>query len=170
MSEPPVELVVAVAANGVIGAEGDMPWRLSTDLRRFKEITMGGVLVMGRRTFDSIGRPLPGRTTVVVTRDRTWAHEGVHVAHGVEEALDLARTLAGEDGVFVVGGGEIYRQAMPFVTRAHITTVHAEPAGDTRFEGADGAGWRTLFSERIEAGERDDFATTYTIRERVPAT
>lgn len=125
----PITIVAAVARNGVIGRDGGLPWHLPEDLRRFKEMTMGGTLVMGRKTYESIGRPLPGRTTVVVTRRPDWAAEGVLTAGSLEEAL----ALAGEGDVFVVGGAGVFRQALEVADALEITEVDAEPEGDTYF-------------------------------------
>ncbi|HEY5150661.1 MAG TPA: dihydrofolate reductase, partial [Mycobacterium sp.] len=113
-----VTLVAAVARNGVIGADGGLPWHLPDDLRRFKALTMGHTMIMGRRTFESIGRALPGRVSIVVTRDAGWTAPGVTVAHSVEEALALAGPDAAADAeVMVVGGGEIYRQTLELADR-----------------------------------------------------
>lgn len=125
----PVTIVAAVARNGVIGRDGDLPWHLPEDLRHFKELTMGGTLVMGRKTYESIGRPLPGRRTVVVTRQPDWSAEGVETASSLEDAL----ARAGDGDVFVVGGGEIYRQALERADVLEITEVHTEPDGDVFF-------------------------------------
>ncbi len=125
-----VTLVAAVDRVGVIGADGAMPWHLPEDLRHFKATTMGHPMVMGRKTFDSIGRPLPGRRTIVVTRNRHWQHADVETAHSFDEALALAGPA---DEVFVVGGGEIYAQALPFAHRMILTEIDTEVAGDTRF-------------------------------------
>jgi dihydrofolate reductase len=123
-------LVAAMGANRVIGRDGDMPWHFSEDLKHFKRTTIGGVMIMGRRTFDSIGRPLPGRRSIVITRSTEWSHDGVEVAHSLDEAL----TLAGSDApVFVVGGGEIYAQALPLATRLVLTEIDDAPDGDTFF-------------------------------------
>ncbi len=130
----PVTLIAAVADNGVIGRGGDVPWHLPQDWRLFKERTMGGVLVMGRRTYESIGRPLPGRTTVVVTRDRGWTADGVLVAHGVGEALELARGL-GE--VYVAGGAGIYADTLGVADMLLLSRVHGAPDGDTWWPGAE---------------------------------
>lgn len=124
-----VTIVAAVAHNRVIGRDGDLPWHLPGDLRRFKELTMGGSLVMGRKTYESIGRPLPGRQTVVVTRQADWSTEGVETAGSLEEALETAV----EGDVFVVGGGEIYRRAMDVADALEITEVDGEPEGDVYF-------------------------------------
>jgi dihydrofolate reductase len=132
--------IAAVARNGVIGAGRDIPWRISEDLRRFKRLTMGQVVIMGRRTFDSIGRPLPGRTTFVITRDRMWRGEGVRAVPFVDEAIRLARDLDPE-AVFVAGGGQIYRAAWDHLDRLEITEVELEPAGDVSFPPIPAAEW-----------------------------
>ena len=132
-------LIAAVARNGTIGADGGLPWHLPADLQRFKALTMGHPMVMGRRTFDSIGRALPGRRTIVVTRDPDWSAPGVEVAHSVDEAIDLALTAATAssraDRCMVVGGGEIYRQTIDRADRLELTHVDADVVGDTRFPG-----------------------------------
>jgi dihydrofolate reductase len=142
-----IAIVAAVARNGVIGARGGMPWHLPDDLRLFKETTLGHVLVMGRRTYESIGRPLPGRTTVVVTRKHDWSpgDDEVLVAHDVEEALARARSL--DDRVFVVGGGEVYAAALPHADSLVITFVEQEPEGDTTFPPVDWSQWRETSRE-----------------------
>jgi len=137
-----VTLVAAVAANGVIGHDGGLPWQLPGDLPRVKQLTMGHVLVMGRRTYDSIGRPLPGRTTVVVTRQPDWAVEGVRTASSVEQALETARQI--DDEVFVLGGAEIYAGAMPYVDRMVVSHVEQEPTGDRFFPEVDWSAWREV--------------------------
>ncbi|GAA3607878.1 dihydrofolate reductase [Microlunatus ginsengisoli] len=131
--------IAAVARNGVIGADGDIPWRVPEDWARFKRLTMGRPLVMGRKTFDSIGRPLPGRTTYVVTRDRRWRGDGVRTFPTVGEAVDAARAeVDGSSGsepavVWVAGGGEVYRAAWDRLDRLEITEVDAAPDGDATF-------------------------------------
>ncbi|PRY63632.1 dihydrofolate reductase [Knoellia remsis] len=155
-----VSLIAAVGRNGVIGAEGGMPWHLPEDFRFFKRTTMGHPMVMGRKTFESIGRVLPGRRTIVVTRQADWRHADVETAHSFAEGLDLAGP--GEE-VFVVGGGEIYRQAMPFAHRLLITEVDQAPEGDATFPDIDPAQWHETARE-----EQDGFAwVTY---ERTAAT
>jgi dihydrofolate reductase len=133
-----VILIAAVGSNGVIGRDNDLPWRIREDLRHFKELTLGQTLVMGRKTYDSIGRPLPGRRTVVVTRQPDWAVDGVEVAHSLEAALELAD---GKD-VYVAGGGEIYRQALPYADRLELTEVDQSPTGDVTFPTFDRATWQ----------------------------
>ena len=121
-------MIVAAAENDVIGINGDLPWQLSADLRRFKRLTMGHHIIMGRKTFDSIGRLLPGRTTVIVTRQSDFECDGALIANSIEEAI----ALCGEDDLpFVTGGAEIYRLAIPFVSEIHLTRVHTEIDGDT---------------------------------------
>lgn len=139
-----VTLVAAVARNGVIGKDGGLPWHLPDDLRHFKAVTMGGVLVMGRKTYESIGRPLPGRTTVVVTRRPDWAAAGVLTAGSVSEALELGESL-GE--VFVVGGADIYRQTLDRADVLELTHVDGEPEGDTTFPQVDWSRWQATRRE-----------------------
>ena len=135
-----VTLVAAVAANGVIGDQGGMPWHLPEDLARFKSLTMGHTMIMGRRTFDSIGRALPGRSTVVVTRQPCWSAEGVIVARSVPEALEAAE----DDEVFVVGGAEVYRQTLEVADVLEITEIDQSPPGDTVFPELDWSEWQEV--------------------------
>jgi dihydrofolate reductase len=127
-----VSIVVAVAANGVIGRDGGLPWRLPADLRFFKRVTMGHHLIMGRKTWASIGRPLPGRTMVVLTRDPSAAFPGAAVAHALPEALALARA-AGDSEACVIGGAEVFAHALPLADRLYLTRVHADVEGDVYF-------------------------------------
>ncbi len=163
MSAPTLGLIAAVARNGVIGSGGALPWRLSSDLKHFKAATMGKALVMGRKTFQSIGGPLSGRTIVVVTRDRAFTAEGVSVARDVDEALTLAEAAAraaGADEIVVAGGGEIYAQTIGRASRLHLTEVDLAPSGDARFPPIDPAVWREVSRQKGERGPRDeaDFA------------
>ena len=135
----PVVLVAAVAANGVIGDRGSIPWHIPGEQAHFKAVTLGHTLVMGRATYDSIGRPLPGRTTVVLTRDPGWHAEGVLVASSFGQALRLADGLPGD--VMVVGGAQVYAEALPVADRQVITRVHLEPEGDTCYPAYDPAEW-----------------------------
>lgn len=165
-----VSILVARARNGVIGREGGMPWRLSSDLKRFKALTMGKPLVMGRKTLESLPGLLPGRPHVVITRNADFsAPEGVTVAASLEEGLQAAARLAEAAGVTevcVVGGGEIYRQALPLADRLHITHIEAEPDGDTTFPAVSPEDWVVEETIAVPAGERDDFATVYTVYRR----
>ena len=144
----PVTIVAAVARNGVIGVDGGLPWHLPEDLRRFKALTLGHVLVMGRKTYESIGGPLPGRTTVVVTRSADWdpgAGEVVRAA-GVQEAIRAARAI--DDDVFVVGGAQVYDAALPLTDRLELTLVDDEPQGDTTFPVVEWDDWVELRREQ----------------------
>jgi dihydrofolate reductase len=146
LNQPELVGIAAVARNGVIGADGDIPWRIPADWRRFKALTTGRTLVMGRKTYDSIGRPLPGRTTVVVTRDRGWRGEGVLTASSVEEAL--AQAVAREpETVWVAGGGEVYAATWARLDRLELTEVALEPTGSVRLPGVDPALWREAVRE-----------------------
>ncbi|HYO39829.1 MAG TPA: dihydrofolate reductase [Nocardioidaceae bacterium] len=142
---PRVVLVAAVADNGVIGRDGDLPWHLPEDLRHFKATTRGQVLLMGRRTFESIGRPLPERTTVVLTRDPDWSADGVHVVRSVEEAIEVARDR-GVD-LMVGGGTAVYEAALPHATSQLLTEVHQSPEGDTSYPDVDRSVWQETWRE-----------------------
>jgi dihydrofolate reductase len=138
--------IAAVARNGVIGADGDIPWRIPADWARFKRLTMGQVLIMGRKTWDSIGRALPGRTTFVVTRDKSWSGEGVYAVPSLEEAFRQA-AARNSGTIFVTGGGEIYRAAWDRLTGLEITEVDAEPEGDVTFPPIDPDLWSEVSRE-----------------------
>ncbi|WP_017935181.1 dihydrofolate reductase [Nocardioides sp. Iso805N] len=147
-----VVLVAAVADNGVIGNGPDIPWRIPGEQAEFKALTWGHTLLMGRTTFESIGRPLPGRSTIVLTRDRSWAHEGVQVAGDVDAALDLAAQLSGE--VMVAGGAQVYASAMPHATEQVLTRVHLTPEGDVRYPAYDEDEWRETARESHDLYDR----------------
>ena len=169
MSDIEIAVIAAVARNGVIGADGGMPWRLSTDLRRFKALTLGHPVVMGRGTFAAMGKPLPGRDNIVVTRNPDFAADGVEVAPSLESALDHAAAAAARssvDTVFVIGGGELYAAAMPRADRLHITHVEATPSGDTRFPAIDPATWQPVSEQETAVGEKDTAPTRYVIYRR----
>ena len=134
-----ISIIAAVARNGVIGHEGRMPWHLPEELAHFKAVTMGHALVMGRSTFESIGRVLPGRRTIVLTRDPAWQHPGVEAAHSFAEAVSLAGPA---DEVFVAGGAQVYAEALPYAHRMVLTEIDAEPEGDTWFPAWPRADWR----------------------------
>ena len=168
-----IVFVVAVAENGVIGANGAMPWRLRSDMKHFKAVTMGRPVVMGRKTFVSIGRPLPGRTNIVVTHDAGFRADGVVVTHSFSDAKAIAtgdalRRFATE--IAIIGGAEIYAQWMARADRLEITEVHARPDGDTRFATIDAADWEEVARVRNPAGPDDsaDFSyVTYRRRSRI---
>jgi len=150
-----VAIIVAVAENGVIGRDNALPWRLPGDLRHFKRITMGKPVIMGRKTWESIGRPLPGRTNIVISRNPAFAAEGAKVVTSLEEALALAGRIADRAGeAVVIGGAEIYRAALPQADRLYITEVHAEVEGDARLPAIDWNQWREA-SREYHAGEPD---------------
>ena len=150
-----VIVIAAVARNGVIGRGNDLVWRDRDDLQRFKRLTLGHALVMGRRTYDSIGRPLPGRDTIVVTRQPDWSAAGVAVAHSVEQALELA----GKGDAYVAGGGEIYRLTLPVADRLELTEIEADLDGDVRFPAYDPSHWRETARE-----QRDGYAWVTSVR------
>ena len=166
-----IAIYVAIAENGVIGSKGGLPWRLSTDLKRFKAGTMGKPIVMGRKTWESFPkRPMPGRLNVVVTRDNTYRAEGAETAPSLQDAIALAkvraRCMSVADEICVIGGGEIYRQALPLADRLHVTHVLASVDGDTVFPTIDPAVWRLASSEDVPPGEKDSHATRYAVYER----
>lgn len=167
LKTPEVVIVAAVASNGVIGREGDMPWKLSSDLKRFKAITMGKPVVMGRKTFDSIGKPLPGRPNIVISRSQALI-DGVVVTPGLAAALEKAASLVPENDpeICVIGGGEIYRQAIERADRLEITHVEGEVEGDTVFPDIDPAVWTLESEERIDAGERDSHDMRFAVYRR----
>ncbi|MBB4953267.1 dihydrofolate reductase [Agrobacterium vitis] len=165
---PKVSIVVAVSQNGVIGRDGDMPWKLSTDLKRFKALTMGKPLVLGRKTFDSFGaRPLPGRPHIIVSRTAQIDMPSVETATSLEAALLRAKaeaTALGVDEVCVIGGGEIYAQALPLADILHVTHVEAEiDRGDTFFPAIDLQVFQIQSETQIPAGERDNYPTRYVV-------
>lgn len=173
MSRPTVSMVVAIARNGVIGRDGDLPWHQSSDLRRFKAITMGKPMLMGRKCFDSFGgRTLPGRPHVVITRNKNFSFEGVQAVYSFEEGMQKAEALAAETGadeICVIGGGEIYRLAMDIADILHITHIDADIEGDTVFPQIDPALWQGEEAGSLPAGEKDDYPVrfvTYTRREK----
>lgn len=145
-------LVAAVAKNGVIGNGPDIPWKIPGEQAEFKKLTMGHVLVMGRTTYESIGRPLPGRTTIVLTRDRSWSAEGVLVAHTFLDALDKAASYDGE--VIVVGGAQVYAEAMPLASEQIISEVPLEPEGDVFYPDFDRHQWLESDREYFDGYER----------------
>jgi dihydrofolate reductase len=162
-------LIAAVAENGVIGRDNGLPWRLKSDLAHFRAVTMGKPVVMGRKTFLSIGRPLPGRTTIVVSRDRAFAAPGVVVAPSLEAGLSVARGDAlrrGADCIFVVGGAELYAQAMPLAERLHITYVHRAVDGDTYFPAIDRGIWHETARDEHAAAAGDDSSFSFVIYQR----
>lgn len=146
--------MAAVARNGVIGNGPDIPWKLPGEQALFKALTMGHTLLMGRTTYDSIGRPLPGRTTIVLTRSPSWSADGVLVAHSIEEALDLADTLAAEAQVMVAGGAEVYAVALPHADQQVLSLVDLAPDGDAYYPAYEPADWLETARETYEGYDR----------------
>jgi dihydrofolate reductase len=162
--EPPlISVIVAMAQNGVIGRDNSLPWRLPEDLKRFRACTLGKPILMGRKTFDSIGGPLPGRTNLVLTRDRGWSARGVIVVHSVEEALAQARSSA---ELVAVGGAQIYRLVLPFARRIYLTHVHADVPGDITFPEFDSTQWADLECSSHPADEQHPYPLTFVTLQR----
>jgi len=165
-------LVVAAADNGVIGADGRLPWRLKTELAHFRKVTLGKPMVMGRKTFLSIGMPLKGRTNIVVSRDVDFARPGVLVAPSMELGLAAARGDAlrrGSGEIAVIGGADVYRQTLPLADRIVFTQVHMQAAGDTSFPAIDPQIWKEAGREAFAAGPNDDASFTVVVFDRVGA-
>jgi dihydrofolate reductase len=164
-----VSLIVAVAENGVIGAKGNLPWKLSADLKTFRRLTMGKPLIMGRKTFQSLKGPLDGRDNIVLTTDPFFEAEGISVVSSFADALTLARTLAltrGADEIMVIGGAEVFRAALPRADRIYWTAVHAAPEGDVRFPDVDLSDWTEVSKEALPRSEKDDVTATLRVLDR----
>jgi dihydrofolate reductase len=163
MSSPRVTLVVAVADSGVIGRDNALPWHLPDDLKHFKRITLGKPVIMGRKTFESIGKPLPGRHNIVVTRDANYRREGVTVVHSVDGAL---RAAEGAAEVMVIGGADLFRLFLWSAGRVHLTRVHGDIAGDVHWAPLDEKEWRRSAAEEHAADERHAYAMTFEVWEK----
>ncbi len=164
-------MIAAVARNGVIGRDGQLPWRIPSDMGFFKRVTMGKPIVMGRRQFESVGKPLPGRVNIVVSRNKAYRPEGVLVFSDFEAALDHARTIALADGageVMIIGGGDIYALGMPVAQRLYLTEVDAAPEGDTYFPDIDPGQWRRMEMPAVTPSERDEARYEIAVYERRP--
>lgn len=162
-------IIVAVAENQVIGLNNELPWRVSSDLRRFRLLTMGKPLVMGRKTFQSLGKPLDGRDNIVVTRDENFEACGAFVTYSLEDALQLSQVKAIDrsvDEVMIIGGAEIYKAAMPFISRIYYTLIHASPEGDVFFPELENDVWTEVSNDRFEASEKDSFDYSLIIYEK----
>ena len=160
-----ISLVVAASKNNVIGRDGGLPWHLPDDLRHFKQLTTGKPVIMGRKTFESIGRPLPDRRNIVMTRDENYAAEGCDVVTSVDEALDL---VADADEMMVIGGGQVYREFLPRADRIFLTRVQADVDGDVRFPELDETAWRLGSSENHDADDKHAYAFELLVFERRP--
>ena len=159
-----VSIIVAMAENGVIGRDMDLPWHISADLKRFKALTMGHHIVMGRKTFESIGRLLPVRTTVIVTRQSDYQVDGAVIVN----SLEAAQAAATDDSeLFIIGGGQVYEIALPLADRLHVTRVHTEVDGDTSFPAVDWDQWELVSAERHGADEKNDHDFTFESYQRV---
>jgi dihydrofolate reductase len=166
-----VSLIVAMAENRVIGRNNQLPWYLPEDLRYFKRVTMGKPVVMGRKTFESIGKPLPGRTNIVVSRNPDFHAEGVRVVKDLMMARAVCESFAiveGIEEVMVIGGAQIYEQALPMADRLYLTEVHAEVAGDALFPEFDRSQWRELGRQQFLAAEANPYDYSFVILERLP--
>jgi dihydrofolate reductase len=164
-----ISIVVAAAENGVIGSNGRLPWHQSSDLKRFRALTLGKPVVMGRKTFEGLPRALDGRDNIVVTRDPDWSADDAIPAPSLEAAIAIATEYAGLRGVdeiMVIGGAEVYRAALPSADRIYLTRIHASPAGDAVFPDPDPPGWREISREALPRGSRDDYAATICVFER----
>jgi dihydrofolate reductase len=167
-TEPVIALVVAIGENGAIGRGGNLPWHLSTDLRYFRKVTLGKPIIMGRRTFESFSRPLDGRLNIVLTRKPAFDVPGTVRSQSLDEALEIARREArrtGVDEIMIVGGDNIFREALPLAARIYLTEVHASPEADTWFN-FDREQWREISRERHEPGPKDDHAFSFVVLER----
>jgi dihydrofolate reductase len=167
--EPIIALVVAMGENGAIGKDGELPWRLSSDMRYFRKVTMGKPIVMGRRTFESLPRVLDGRLNIVLTRSSAFAAPGAVMAHDLEEALELARREAEQsevDEIMVIGGAEVFRAVLPQSGRIYLTEVNAAPDADTWFPDFDRSEWRETSRAAHPAGPKDDHAFSFVVLER----
>jgi dihydrofolate reductase len=158
-----ISLIVAMARNRVIGARGKIPWHLPNELRMFKRLTMGHHIIMGRRTYESINRLLPGRTSVIVTRQRDYSVPGAIVVHSIAAALDAC---SNDDECFVIGGADLFSETLPLAHRLHLTIVDAEPAGDTFMPSFDRKEWREVASESFVADDAHAYAYRYAVYDK----
>jgi dihydrofolate reductase len=164
-----ISLVVAVAENGVIGRDGTLPWRISADLKTFRRLTMGKPLIMGRRTFQSLKKPLDGRDNIVITRNADYHPHGAIVAHSFAVALEAARACAkkrGVDEIAVIGGTAVFEAALPLAHRIYKTQVHASPPGDAFFPNIDWRDWLEVSREELPRGPNDDCSSSLIVLER----
>lgn len=161
-----ISIIVAASENNVIGINNMLPWRLPTDLKYFKSTTLGKPIVMGRKTFESLGKPLPGRPNIVITRQKEFQPEGAYVAGSVEEGIEKAKSFGGDE-LFITGGSQIFEQAWPLVERIYLTRVYAVVHGDAFFPQLDGAEFELVTDERHEADEKNQYSFAFQVWERV---
>lgn len=169
-ASPVIALMVAVAENGVIGQGGTLPWRIPSDLKTFRRITMGKPLIMGRKTFASLKSSLDGRDNIVVTRDPRFAAPGALAAHSLPEAVAIARDCAAARSageIMVIGGADIFREALPLCHRLYLTRVHGTPEGDVLFPDTNLSGWRETAREPRTQGPKDEYAFTLSVLDRI---
>jgi len=162
--KPRLSIIVAAAKNRIIGIDNALPWRLPADIAYFKALTMGHHIVMGRKTYESLGRPLPGRTSVIVTRDPGYAVPGCVVVHSLAEAIDAC---AGDDEAFFIGGENLYRQVLEVADRLYLTEVQAEVAGDAWFPEFDRKAWREISRKSCQADEKNPYSYDFVVYDRV---
>jgi len=165
MEHPTVSAIVAAAENNAIGKDNQLLWHLPNDLRFFKRTTTGHTIIMGRKTYESVGKPLPNRRNIIVTRQAGYTADGAEVVHSLAAALE---SCAGEEEVFVVGGAEIYQQALPVVNRIYLTRVHAALPGDSFFPQLDQQSWRLVSADHHPADDRHAYSYTFEIYEATP--
>jgi dihydrofolate reductase len=158
-----LSLIVAISQNNVIGKDNKLVWHMPADMRFFKNTTMGHTLIMGRKTFESFGKPLPGRNSIVITRQKDWQYEGVVVVHSLEDAI---KSAPADEEVFIIGGAEIYRQAMPLCKKMYLTIIHHDFEGDTYFPAIDFSQWNLTSDEKHPADEKNAFDYSFRVYER----
>jgi len=166
-----ISMIVAMAANGVIGRDNKLPWYLPNDLKYFKQVTMGKHILMGRKTFESIGKPLPGRTNIVMTRNTAWQAEGVKVVQSLEQAVSIAAAIAeidGQDELMIIGGDQIYREGLTIADRIYLTEVHAEVEGDAHFPALDREQWTECAREDFTAEGPNPYDYSFVVLDKKP--
>ena len=165
-----ISLILAVSRNGVIGRDGAIPWRISTDMRRFRSLTMGKPIIMGRKQYETVGKPLEGRDNIVVTRNPDFAAPGILSVPNLDAGLALAAKLArqrGADEIMVIGGAQIYALALPRTDRIYLSRVEADVDGDVRFDIGDVSGWQVVSNEECPAGPKDQFGHVFCVLDRI---
>ena len=160
-----INVIVAKASNNVIGAKNELIWHLPNDLKHFKNLTSGHPIIMGRKTFESLGRPLPNRTNIVITRDKNWQAENIEKEFSLEKAIESAKKI--NEDIYIIGGGNIYKQAMEFADVLYITEVHHEFEGDTYFPEIDEEVWEEVDRENFMKDEKHSYAYSYVTYKRI---
>ena len=164
-----IALIVAAAENGIIGRNGGMPWRMPSDLKHFRAMTLGKPVIMGRKTFQSLGKPLDGRANLVVTRDAAFKADGIETFPDLAKAINRAREIAAETGaveIMVIGGGEIYRAALPLASRVYLTRIQARPQGDASFPDLASVDWQETSHQPWIKGPKDDHGADVLVLDR----